>query len=208
MNNQEKQEYIKTKIVDAIFLMLNDNSLEDMTADEIANKADVSKRTLYKYYKSKKEMYLAIVKTAFQDLSQKIYIKLQNIKEEDPWYRIECIGREYMKYCLENNKKAKLILGFDEMEYIDEYSKWVTDIQEYSNKFELVSFINEYYEYHKFTPPADIAYLALYLWAEAQGIATLLMSKRKWIKEYYKIDEKELIEQHLKLSKKILGEKE
>lgn len=208
MNNQEKQEYIKLKIINAILVLLESKRLEDMTADEIADSADVSKRTLYKYYSSKKEMYLAIVKRAFIDLGDKIYTELKNIKSDDPWYEIECIGREYMKFCLYNPVKAKLFLGYDEMEYIKEFPEWVLDIQQYSNKFELVSFIKKYYEYHKISPPANIASLALYLWAEAQGMAALLLSKREWIKEYYKVDETQLINEHLRLSKKVLGEKE
>lgn len=208
MNNQEKQEYIKSKIINAILELLKNKRLEDMTAEEIAGRADVSKRTLYKYYGSKREMFLAIVMQGFMELSEKIYDELKKIKDNDPWYQIECIGREYMRYCLDNTVKAKLILGYDEMEYITEFPKWVSDIQIYSNQFELVPFIEKYYTFHDIIPPAEIASLALYLWAEAQGMATLLLSKRQWIKQYYKLDETQLIEEHLKLSKKVLGEKE
>jgi len=207
MNNQEKQEHIKSKIIDSIFELLSSKRLEDMTADEIAKMAQVSKRTLYKYYKSKKEMYLAIVRNAFMDLSKKIYIELTTINQDDPWYQIECIGREYMRYCIDNPIKAKLILGYDETEYVLKYPGWVSDIQDYSNKFELVPFIQKYYDYHDVEPPKQIPSIALYLWAEAQGMATLLMFKGEWIKEYYKLDQEQLIEEHLQLSKKVLGEK-
>lgn len=206
MNNIEKQEFIKKKIVDALFVCLQKKQIEDMTSDEIAQMADVSKRTLYKYFSSKKEMYLALVKESFVKLSNKIQTGLQGIKEDDPWLPIECIGREYLGYFLNSPINAQLILHYDEMKYINEYEEWVKSIQEYSNKFELTPFIERYYDYHKIEPATSIEILALYLWAEVQGVALLIMSKREWIKEFYKIDESRLIEEHLMLSKKILGE--
>lgn len=208
MNNQEKQEFIKSKIIEALFACLKSKQLDEMTADEIAEKADVSKRTLYKYYSSKKEMYLALVKESFMDLSNKITTELKMLKHDDPWYQITCIGREYMGYCLNNPIKAKLIHNYDEMNYTRDYEKWVRDIQEYSNRFELVPFIKKYYEYHNITPPARIESIALYLWAEAQGMASLIIAKRNWIRAFYGVDEKQLIEEHLELSKRILGERE
>lgn len=206
MNNTEKQEFIKKKIVDALFECLKKKQIDDMTSDEIAKMANVSKRTLYKYFSSKKEMYLAIVKESFMDLSNRIQCELQEIEDVDPWLQIECIGREYIGYFLNNPIKAQLILHFDEIKYIKDFEKWVKNIQEYSNKFELTTFIQRYYDYHKIEPTTNIETLALYLWAEVQGMALLIMSKREWIKEFYKIDESKLIDEHLMLSKKILGE--
>lgn len=207
MNNQERREYNQDKIISALFRCLENKQLDDMTADEIAKEADVSKRTLYKYYSSKKEMYLALVMHSFIDLANKIKSSLEKITDEDPWFRLACIGREYIKYSIDNPTKGNLILNYNEANYIVEYEKWVGAIQMYSNQFELTPFVREYFSYHKIESEISIESLSLYLWAEGQGLAMLLMSKREWIKEFYHMDENQLIEEHLMLSKKILGEK-
>jgi len=142
------------------------------------------------------------------ELAQKTEEEIKKVTSDDPWEKIACIGREYMKFCLQNTVKARLIINYDEMGYIKEYAKQVEDIQLYSNRFEPTRFIKQYYEYHKIMPPCDIGIISLYLWAEAEGMASLLLSKRQWIKEYYGLDEMSIIEEHMKLSKKILGESE
>jgi|GEM_PF-1507486 len=206
MNKTDKQEFIKKKIVDALFACLENKQIEEMTTDEIAQRADVSKRTLYKYYSSKKEMYLAVVKESFKELSSIIQSNIDIVEDDDPWVFIACIGREYMKYFFNNTIKGQLILNFNEMAYIDKYEKWVTEIQEYSNKFELTPYVKNYYEYHNVRPHTNIKTISLYIWAEAQGIIQLIMSKGDWLKEFYEIEVDELIEEHLVLSKKVLGE--
>jgi len=206
VNNKEKQVYINKKIVDGLFCCLKKMSLEDLTADEIAKESNVSKRTLYKYYSSKKEMYLAMVLEAFRDLSCHIKEQLSGIAKEDPWEKIACIGREYMRFALTEKMKAKLILEFIETDYMNDFEDWVFDIQKFSNQFELMPYIHAYYAFHQIKPPASIQSLSLYLWSETQGVARLLLLKREWVKGYYQMDEEQLIDEHLKLSKRVLGE--
>ena len=207
MTHQEKQTEIKQRILGALFECLEKKPLDSLTADEIAKAADVSKRTLYKYYTSKKEMMLALVFESFKDLAERIHQKMLGLKSEDPWEKIACIGREYMRYALNEKQRAKFILDFDETEYVQEYGEWVQAIQTYSNQFELMPFIRDYFDYHSLKPNYRIESMTLYFWAEAQGLAALLLSKRSWIREYYGVDENALIEEHLAYSKKILGEK-
>lgn len=204
MNRDEKKKLIEERIITAIIENLNVKSLESMTSEEIARWAKVSKRTLYQYFDSKKEMYLGVVLYCFRELSNAIEDQNSKNTSDDPWHEIESIGKIYMKYCLDNTDKAMIMLSFNEMDYIDDYEAWIKKIQEHSNKFELSSYIKRLYEYHGKRPKVSIASLSLYLWAEIQGLSELILSKRSWIREYYKIDEEQLINEHLMLGKQLL----
>jgi len=52
MTNEERKEFINSRILNAIFDSIAVKPLDDITADEIAASAEISKRTLYKYYSS------------------------------------------------------------------------------------------------------------------------------------------------------------
>jgi len=204
MKRDEKKKLIQERIITAIIDHLDEKLIDSMTSDEISRWANVSKRTLYQYFQSKKEMYLGVVLHCFKELAD--VIENQNSKNDsnDPWDEIECIGRMYMKYCLDNTGKAMIMLSFNEMDYIVDYEVWIKKIQEYSNKFELSDYIKRLYEYHGQKPKVSIESLSLYLWAEIQGLSDLILSKRSWIKEYYKIDEEQIIDEHLMLGKQLL----
>ncbi len=113
------------------------------------------------------------------DLSQKIHSEHSKIADSDPWKEIAVIGREYMSYCLNNKVKAKLILGYDEMNYIDEFREWVEEIWTYSNQFELTPYIKKIIMKASVkSQKVSMESIALYLWAEAQGMATLIMKQK------------------------------
>ena len=206
MNKNDRQDIIINRIIDAIFYYLPNKQIEEMTADEIAHKAEVSKRTLYKYFSSKKEMYLAVVEAAFKDLAGQVEKEQRKVLVADTLQQIAAIGNAYLRYCFSEPVKADLVLNYNEMYFIDEYRKRVESIQQYSNKFELSVFIRKYYEETGKKPPFSIESISLYLWSQAQGMASLMQSKKEWIKEFYQIDEEKLIEEHMEISKKILGE--
>ncbi len=208
MKEETRKENINKRIIDALFSSISVKSMDEITSDEIAQKANVSKRTLYKYYSGKKQMYLALIKEVFADLSGRITDALKKTDDNNPLAQITCIGREYMSYCINYPVRSKLLINYDETEYSSEYYDLVEAIKMYSNKFELVPYIKRYYETVKIKPPASVESLSLYLWAEAHGMATLLLSKRDWIENYYNLDGHKLIEEHLELSKKILGVEE
>lgn len=204
MKRNEKKQYIENKIINAIIIDLEERDLNEMSVDEIAKNAEVSKRTLYKYFASKKEMYLGVVKYCFKELSEVIQHEIGAITSEDPYLAIECIGYNYLQYCLKSRAKCKAITSFNENDYNTEYPEQVYEITLYSNKFEISRYIDRFYQENQIKPAVSINSLALYLWSHVQGLATLILSKKSWIEDYYHIDFEDLIKEHLELGKLLL----
>jgi AcrR family transcriptional regulator len=204
MNRAEKKLMIEEKIVMAIIEGLQKKELDEMSSDEIASRAEVSKRTLYKYFASKKEMYLGVVKYCFKELSEKTHKQVEKNISDDPYMMIGCIGDTYLQYCLSSRVKCKAITSFNENDYNVEFPEKVNEIVRYSSTFEISSFVERFYKYHKIRPVMSINSLSIYLWAHIQGLSSLLLSKQSWIESYYKVEINDLIKEHIQLGKIIL----
>lgn len=204
MKREEKKQLIEENILKAIIVGLKEKDLDAMSADEIAGNSGVSKRTLYKRFASKKEMYLGVVKYCFKELAVRIAEKMDTVHSDDPYGILECIGYNYLQYCLEDRAKCKIITGFNENDYFSEYPEEVREIASYSNQFEISGYVERFYEFYGIKPKVSFNSLALYLWAHVQGLATLIMSKESWLKDYYGIEFEQLIKEHLELGKILL----
>lgn len=104
MSTLSKKEIEKEKrrndILDATEALLKVKSVEDVTMDEIAERVDLSKGTLYLYFASKKELSLGIHNRALEKLVEKF---ARVLAEDLPG--IELLGRladEYVGYMVDN----------------------------------------------------------------------------------------------------------
>lgn len=84
MGIKERKEREKSRrrdqILDAAIDLTGQQGFERTTMDEIAEKAELSKGTLYLYYKDKSSLYQAIKKRALQSLHQDFLTVLQQDK--------------------------------------------------------------------------------------------------------------------------------
>ncbi|MFC4652493.1 TetR/AcrR family transcriptional regulator [Lactococcus nasutitermitis] len=69
MNQTEKK---KKAILETTFQLLNEKEIKDITIDEIAQKAVVSKVTLFKYFKNKNYLMNLVILNAFEFMTQQI----------------------------------------------------------------------------------------------------------------------------------------
>ncbi|MGO9387132.1 MAG: TetR/AcrR family transcriptional regulator [Methanobacterium sp.] len=98
----EYQELIKSKIIQASILVFSENGLQESTMDEIAEKAGLSKPTLYSYFENKDD----IIKTAVtKSVKNGSYPK--TLKESDSLDALNDL------YDMMINRKLSLPLGFE-----------------------------------------------------------------------------------------------
>lgn len=69
---EREKEHRKEEIVDAAQKVFFEKGLHVATVDEIAEAAELSKGTIYVYYKSKEDLYLAVVMRGMQILHDMI----------------------------------------------------------------------------------------------------------------------------------------
>lgn len=69
MNQTEKK---KKAILETTFALLNEKEIKDITIEEIAEKAEVSKVTLFKYYLNKNHLMKLVIFRAFEHMAEEI----------------------------------------------------------------------------------------------------------------------------------------
>jgi AcrR family transcriptional regulator len=103
---QRETELRKQIILDAAETLFRTNGYENTTMDQIATQSEFSKGTLYNYFASKDELYLAIATKAY-DLIIK-YTKELTEKEEPGIEQLKAIGYAYYAFLKEYPKYAHI----------------------------------------------------------------------------------------------------
>ncbi len=193
MERQKKKEHIRENIIQAIFALLKERTWESLSSSEICEKAGVSKRTLYVYFRSQDEMYLELVRRSFEHMTD--ILRPAMALGETIEDKICNLGETYLRFMLENPIQGELIIGFDEKRYVNAYTKQVEAIRAIANEYEL------FHIFHKFNLDSKVydSNMAIFLWAYIQGIAQLLHSKGVWMEEYYKTPIQRIIKEQINL---------
>ncbi|MCK5129280.1 MAG: TetR/AcrR family transcriptional regulator [Clostridiales bacterium] len=206
MNRDEKHNLINNRILESILEQIKDKSFEKITADEIAESADISKRTLYKYFLSKDEMYLGLVEYCFSELNRLIEESLNMKKTDSAIIKIMSVGRIYLDFIMDNSGKGRIIEEYNQQGYEKDYSENIKRIGETANKYEISKLVKEYFISKNVSTDIDISTISIFLWANIKGLANLLSSKKGFLERYYKHDSNYLIEQNMLLIEKYLEE--
>jgi TetR/AcrR family transcriptional regulator len=80
------------------------------TMDEIAERAELSKGTLYIYFKSKDELYVSIIIEGFRVLEKRMQSGL--VGAEGPEEKVKAIFHAFVDHCLENREYFRITQYF------------------------------------------------------------------------------------------------
>ncbi|MBN2120710.1 MAG: TetR/AcrR family transcriptional regulator [Candidatus Omnitrophica bacterium] len=86
----------KAQILDAAMLVFSRDGFNKASTDEIANVAKLGKGTVYRYFKDKKELFIATVDRGLDRLKDSILAKVDGI--DDPLERIEAGSKAYLTF--------------------------------------------------------------------------------------------------------------
>lgn len=93
---EREKEHRKEEILDAAQRIFFEKGLSNATMDEIAESAELSKGTLYIYYKSKEDLYLAVATRGFQFLHGSMEKILE--QERSVIKALVLIGEAYIQF--------------------------------------------------------------------------------------------------------------
>ena len=99
---EREKEHRKEEILDAAQRIFFEKGLGASTMDEIAEAAELSKGTLYLYYKSKEDLYLAVATRGFRALHDGFERILQDEKSVVP--ALVKIGHSYVEFFYTHRK--------------------------------------------------------------------------------------------------------
>jgi AcrR family transcriptional regulator len=80
------------------------------TMDEIAERAELSKGTLYIYFKSKDELYVSVIVEGFRILEKRMREALT--KAEGPEDKVKAVYYAFVDHCLENREYFRITQYF------------------------------------------------------------------------------------------------
>lgn len=106
---EREKEHRREEILDAAQVAFFERGLATATMDEIAEKAELSKGTLYLYYKSKEDLYLAVMMRGMQILYDKLAAVID--KNESAPKTIAQLGRVFVEF-FDSNKNYFRMLHF------------------------------------------------------------------------------------------------
>lgn len=103
MGIAERREREKRERVSAILIAARDLFFEKgyrATMEEIAERAELSKGTLYLYFKSKDELYISVILEGFHILEERLKRELKRAKGAEN--RVRAVYYAFIDHCLEN----------------------------------------------------------------------------------------------------------
>ncbi len=101
----------KNEIIDSAERVFFSKGLDQSTMDDVAAEAELSKGTLYLYFKSKEELYLAVNERGFQIL-QTLFSEAISI-EQNGLDKIRAIGQAYFKFAQQYSDYFNAMLYYE-----------------------------------------------------------------------------------------------
>lgn len=108
----KKREHRRELILSSAIELIEDQGFKDTTMDEIADKSDISKGTLYLYFRDKAELHQSIKKKALALLHE----KFQNIFHEDITGAevVRKMALVYLDFILENTTFNRAMMLYEQ----------------------------------------------------------------------------------------------
>lgn len=97
---EREREQRRSDIIDAAERIIFSKHLDSSTMDEIAEEAELSKGTLYLYFRNKTELYLAIQDRGLSMLSQRFHEVLGASTKRDGLHTVRALGKAYFEFSL------------------------------------------------------------------------------------------------------------
>ena len=192
-----EKERRRNEIIDAAEQLFFSKGFEHVTMDEIAAQAELSKGTLYLYFKSREDLHYAIVIRGLEILNRlirEVYDArrkgLENILE---------MGEAYIRFFREHTYYFRAIISFDasKFEKVDDASK----LQILGDDSPLVFFMEVLREGQadgSINGEIPAEQLAIILWAQVSGVFEFIALRGKLL-EMLQIDNIELIRNQIKV---------
>ena len=128
---EREREFKKQEILDAAIHIFAKKGFKATTLDEIAEKSEFGKGTLYNYFSSKEDIYKEIISSVIAE-NKKNVLEAEEITETLYDFILENTRRQIL-YCL-NNKDAFLLLVFTKMHHAKSISLEVSKLMQDSEQ--------------------------------------------------------------------------
>jgi TetR/AcrR family transcriptional regulator len=200
---EREKEHRKEEILDAAQKVFFEKGLATATMDEIAEAAELSKGTLYLYYKSKEDMYLAVMMRGM-DVLYKIYEPIV-ASEDSTIQKLVKFGVTYKDFFHSHRSFFRMFYFLQAPQFhkqVSEEMRQACSVESRRMWDLLIGLLRGGMEEGAFRSDLNPVEVAIILWSSATALLLRLDSEGETWKERMNID----LEHVLEISNKLLFE--
>jgi AcrR family transcriptional regulator len=183
-------------IINAAEIVFFEKGVEYATMDEVAQMAELSKGTLYLYFKSKTELHFAICIRGLEMMKELFSKSVQIGKTAIE--NLVSIGEAYLQFASEHANYFKTMMRFEAISEED-LDNWTF---EHSSKNDVMGFLYNVLEKGKMEgtirtdiPTPELMHL---LWSQTTGVLQFISAKKTMLK-LHSVDLENLFQSHIQI---------
>ncbi|MCF8261643.1 MAG: TetR/AcrR family transcriptional regulator [Melioribacteraceae bacterium] len=196
VERREREKLIRrNEIIDAAETIFFTKGFESATMDDVATESELSKGTLYLYFKSKDELYQAIVQRGAVILHDLFEKATENV--ENGLCGVRAIGEAFVQFYNQFPNYHDAMM-FDQSREAEINPQSKTDIATFEIKKQtndlFIATIQRGIDDGSIRKDINPLMTSLLLWAEAMGVMQLVKYKGNVINKFYDLPKETLIE--------------
>lgn len=195
----------KQEIITAAEKIFFSKGFINATMDDIASQAELSKGTIYLYFKNKEELFSVFVHQAISKLYD-LFVEYSS-KQNSGILKVKAIGEAYIKFYFDYPNYYQAIM-YDESQVTHEFTlsnldDEVTAIKMATNQF-FIDTIQEGINDGSINKNLDPLKTSLILWGETLGVLQLVTLKSALLEKKMNLSSEELISYFFELTYNML----
>ncbi len=208
---EREKERKRMEIIDAAGKFFFDKGYAQSVMDDIALSSGFTKRTVYSYFKNKKELYIAVLYRAMLKLNEYLLKNLSGMGGKTGLEKVVSLGKKYYKFAREYPECFKIIAEYQgvigDLEKSTELSEKCFKEGEKGIYF-LKALIAGGVKDRSISPDINVVETALALWISITGIIDTIYVKKTYISRIHKISINKVINETFLLFEKSLRRSE
>lgn len=198
---EREKEQRRTDIIDAAERVFFPKGWNAATMDDVAAEAELSKATLYLYFKSKEEIYVAILVRGVRILHSMF---VEAVQGDTPGLRkVEAIGRAYVSFYHQHPNYVDAMIHF-ESKYFgsgeeNEYTRERESLKKKTMGL-VAQAVQTGIDDGSIRTDINPMKAAVILWAQTTGLLQILTIAREDIKSHYSLESDDLVEAYFDLT--------
>lgn len=207
VTERKEREKIQRReaIIDAAEKIFFKDGIEDASMDQIAQEAELSKGTLYLYFKSKDELYRAIILRGFIILKR--LMKESSLTQETGFQNVKAISEAYIRFSNEHLGYFNAILYYQN-DIFNSKNREPSLVQSLEGGNAVIGVLIHAIEKGKLDgsihPEINEPETAFVLWSQITGLLQVIQRKMSIINYHYKIKQNDMLQTYFDLLERSL----
>lgn len=186
---EREKEHRRDVILDAAQTVFFERGLQNSTMDEIAEAAELSKGTLYLYYKSKEDLYLSVMMRGMGVLQEMFAGAIS--QGSNPIDALQRIGDTYYRFFLEHRNFFRMFHFFEHPQFhkqVSEEMRTTCSTENHRLWGLVISVIQKGMDEDLIRTDLSSPEIAVLLWSSANAIMLRIENEQEFWKHRLSID--------------------